>query len=125
MVEHISEAASDAIFQTDTKLIACILPKGGARALQRALIEKKQIHTGNFHYGRGVGRDSRIQDRGIGEQQEREIFEVIVPASQADEIFEFIFFEAEMGEPHGGMIHMTQLTKSSVMTLPDVPSQED
>ena len=87
-------------FETSTKMIACILPKGRARALQQSLVDEKNIHGGNFHYGRGVGRDSHIRDRGIGEQQEREIFEVVVSAEQADEIFEFIFFEAGMDEPH-------------------------
>ena len=116
---------SEVKFETSTKLIACILPKGRARALQQSLVDKKKIHCGNFHYGRGVGRESHIRDRGIGEQQEREIFEVVVPAEQADEIFEFIFFEAGMDEPHGGMIYMTTAPRSTVMNLPEIPAQDD
>ena len=112
-----------AVETEDTCLIACVLPKGRARKLHTALIEQHNIHTGTFHYGRGVGRDS-IRDRGIGEQQEREILEVVVPADRADDIFEFMFFEADMDESHGGMIYMTRLPKSSVMTLPDVPPEE-
>ncbi len=112
-------------FETTNKLIACVLPKGRARALQQSLVDQKNIHSGNFHYGRGVGRESHIRDRGIGEQQEREIFEVIVPADRADEIFEFIFFEADMDERHGGMINMTDAQRSTVMTLPEIPERED
>lgn len=112
-------------FETSTKLIACILPKGRARALQQSLVDQKNIHCGNFHSGRGVGRDSQIRDRGIGEQQERGIFEVIVPAEQADEIFEYIFFEAGMDERHGGMIYMTAAPRSTVMNLPVIPEQDD
>ena len=111
-------------YETDTKIIACILPKGRARALQQSLVEHKGIQTGTFHYGRGVGRDSHIRDRGIGEQQERDIFEVIVQADQAEEIFEFIFFEAEMDEPHGGMIYMKKAERSTVMTLPEIEPEE-
>lgn len=107
-------------YQTDTCLITCVLPKGRARALQQALVDEHHLHTGTFHYGRGVGRESHIRDRGIGEQQEREIFEVIVAAANADAIFEFIYFRAKMGDPHGGMIYMAKLPRSSVMTLPDV-----
>ena len=107
-------------YDTDTRLIACILPKGRARALQQALVEEKNIVAGNFHYGRGVGRESHIRDRGIGEQQEREVFEVVVPADREEEIFEYIFNEAKMDEPHGGMICVTRLPKSTVMTLPEL-----
>jgi nitrogen regulatory protein PII len=111
-------------YQTDTRLIACVLPKGKARPLQQALVDKLDIHSGNFHYGRGIGRDSHIRDRGIGEQQEREIFEIVVGADRADEVFEFIFSEAEMHEPHGGMIYMTRIPRSTIMTLPDIPEQD-
>ncbi|MBT4161444.1 MAG: hypothetical protein HOC70_14355 [Gammaproteobacteria bacterium] len=108
----------------NTKLIACVLPKGRAMPLQQALVDEKGIQCGNFHFGRGIGRDSHIRERGIGEQQEREIFEVVVSEDMADEIFEYIFFKAEMSEPHGGMIYMTDVPRSTVMTLPELPDQE-
>ena len=107
------------------KLITCILPKGRARSLQRLLIEEHQLYTGNFHYGRGVGRESHIRDRGIGEQQEREIFDVIVPAEDAERLFELIFFAAEMNERHGGMIFITDIPRASPLELPDLPWEED
>lgn len=112
-------------YAIDNKLISCILPKGRARPLQRALVEEHDIHTGNFHYGRGVGRESNIRDRGIGEQQEREIFEVVVAADRADEVFEFIYAQAEMYEPHGGIIYMAALPRSSIMRLPEIPEEDD
>ena len=62
----------------NTKLIACVLPKGRAMPLQQALVDEKGIQCGNFHFGRGIGRDSHIRERGIGEQQEREIFDLPV-----------------------------------------------
>jgi nitrogen regulatory protein PII len=109
---------------TNTKLITCVLPKGKARQLQQALVDEHGINTGTFHYGRGIGRDSHIRDRGIGEQQEREIFEVVVDEAMADEIFEFIFFQAEMSEPHGGIIYQSEIPRASVMRLPELPDPE-
>ncbi len=106
---------------TDTKLITCILPKGKAFPLQQGLAEEHEIYAGNYHFGRGIGRDSNIRDRGIGEQQEREIFEVVVPADIAEDIFEFMFLQADMGAAHGGMIFMTSMLRSTVMTRPDIP----
>lgn len=115
----------DTTYLKDTKLITAILPKGRSRPLQEALVEQKGIHTGQFHYGRGVGRDSHIRDRGIGEQQEREIFEVIVTQELAEEVFQFIFDQARMDEPHGGMMYMASLPRSTIMTMPDIPEEED
>ena len=107
----------------EMKQITCVLPKGRARKLQIALIEQKDIHIGNFYGGRGVGRQAKLSDRGIGEQQEREIFDIVVPESQADELFEFIFFEADMDEPHGGMIYITDVYRSSIWETPYVPKE--
>ena len=109
---------------TQTRLITCILPKGRARPLQEALIEDHGIHSGTFHYARGVGRESHIRDRGIGEQQEREVFEVLVEAERADEIFEYIFSKARMSDPHGGMIYMAVLPRATLMTVPEIPDRQ-
>jgi len=108
----------------DAKLITCILPKGRADLLQRALIVEKGIQGANYHHARGVGRFSPLSARGIGEQQEKEVFEVTVSAEQADEIFEFMFFEGQIDEPHGGIIYMTSLPCTTVMELPELPTEE-
>ena len=105
----------------DARLITCILPKGKAKPLQEALVRDKGLHAANFHRGRGVGRFSPLSARGIGEQQEKEILEVNVPAAQADELFEFMFFAGEMDCPHGGIIYMTRLSRGMQMSVPDLP----
>lgn len=107
------------------KLITCIVPKGKGEIIQRALVEEKGMHSGNFHRGRGVGRLSPLSKRGIGEQQEKELFEINVPAESADELFEFMFFKGEMDRPHGGIIFMTTLQKGMDMRLPDLPDEDD
>ena len=109
--------------ENDTKLITCILPKGTALPLQHVLVNEKGIDSGNFHFGRGVGRDTHIKDIGIGEQEEREILEVVVPAAEADDLFEFMFSAAEMNKPHGGMIYVTPILRSTVMTLPEISEE--
>ena len=111
-------------YDTNTKLITCILPKGRAFPLQQALVDKHNLYAGNYHFGRGVGRASRIRDRGIGSQPEREIIEVVVPADEADELFEFMFQQTEMDEAHGGMMYMTSMQRSTIMTVPEVPREE-
>ena len=72
----------DISYQTDARLITCVLPKGRARTLQEAIVDHWGIHTGTFHYARGVGRDVHIRDRGIGEQLERAGEEALALAEQ-------------------------------------------
>ena len=109
---------------TDAKLITCILPKGAAYPLQQALIEKKGIHSVNFHRARGLGRFSPISARGIGEQQEKEILEVTVEKEKADELFEYVFFNGEMNHAHGGIVYMSGVPKTTQMIMPEIPNEK-
>ncbi|XOV88875.1 MAG: hypothetical protein ACFHX7_03080 [Pseudomonadota bacterium] len=108
----------------NAKLITCILPKGKAILIQRALVEEAGIHGVNFHRARGVGRFSPLSKRGIGEQQEKEILEVCVPAEEADVLFERIFFAGEMDRPHGGIIYMTSLSLGMALAMPEIPQAQ-
>lgn len=107
----------------NAKLITCILPKGKAREIEQGLIEDHGIYSSNFHYARGVGRMSPLSARGIGEQQEKEVLEISVPAELADELFRYIFYRGEMDRPHGGIIFMTPLAEASSMRLPEMPRE--
>lgn len=107
----------------EARLITCILPKGRARAIEKGLIEDHGIRTANFHYARGVGRFSPLSARGIGEQLEKEILEISVPADKADELFEYVFFKGEMDQPHGGIIFMTPLVQATLMRVPEIPEE--
>ena len=102
------------------KLITCIVAKGKAVVLQSALIEQKGIHSANIRHGRGVGRFAPLSERGIGEQLVKEIVEISVDSAIADEIFEFLFFEAEINQPHAGVMYMTHLPSASDFIIPDI-----
>jgi len=103
------------------KQITCILPKGQASTVQQGLIEDYHLYEANFHYARGVGKLSL--NRGFGEQREKEILEVMIKPEVADEIFEYIFFKAEMNKPHGGIMYMTSLPKMSAVSMPEFPDE--
>lgn len=102
-----------------TKLIVGIVPKGVASGLQKSLIEAWQVHP-NISHGRGIGRAAPLSRRGIGEQQEKEILEVIVEAAQADAIFEYMFFTLELDKKPGSVIYMVEQQKASVFELPEM-----
>ena len=105
-----------------TKLITAIVPKGVASTLQKSLIEHWQAHA-NIYHGRGVGRAGPLKKRGIGEQQEKEILEVIVDAAKADDIFEFVFFALELDKKPGSVIYLIDQQKSSVFQLPELQAE--
>ncbi len=107
----------------DAKQIVCIVPKGMGQKLVEALAEKG-IHNSNFSGARGVGRSVSLQDRGVGEQREKDVFSVTLDAARADEIFEFLFHEAEMKVPHNGLMYMQAVPKTTVLSIPELSEDE-
>ncbi len=108
----------------DQKLIFCILPKGIGLGIVKRLKEVYGIMTSNINNARGVGKITPLAYRGIAGQSEKEILSVIVPTNSADEIFEFIYHEAEINKPHGGIMYMHAMQKSTKYSLPEVADEK-
>ena len=108
----------------DTKLITCILPKGLARGISERLLKEKGIVTGNINNARGSGHITAKKHQKAGFQTEKEIFRVVVDADQADEVFEFIYFHAEVDRPHGGIMYQNALRKSTEYVLPNIDKED-
>ena len=83
-----------------------------------------KITTANVGNARGVGRLTPLAYRGVGEQTEKEVLTVAVPGPAADEVFEFVYYEADINRPHGGLMYMGALSESTLFTLPDLPEEE-
>lgn len=109
--------------QNQHKLITSILPKGTGIDVLKKLREEKGIITANVDSARGMGHLTPEAHRGIGEQSEKEILNVVIAADQADEIFEYIYAVAEINKPHGGLIYMTGIQQASPYVLPDLPDE--
>ncbi len=113
------------MFTHNQKLIICILPKGICLDVVKSLKEEKDIVTANVNTARGVGKLTPLAYRGVGEQTEKEVLTVAVPGEDADEIFGFIYDEAKIDRPHGGLIYMSNLDYVSAYSLPeDLPEEE-
>lgn len=104
----------------NAKQIVCIVPKGRGSRLVEALSTEKRIFNSNFSHARGVGRSAGVFERGVGEQQEKDVFSVTVAADQADDIFEFLFFAAGLDEPNSGLMYMQATPKTTMMTVPEL-----
>ncbi|MDH5638308.1 MAG: hypothetical protein OEZ04_07445 [Nitrospinota bacterium] len=100
------------------RLITCILPKGTAIPLMKKLREEKGITAMSFHHARGAGRSGRSR-HGLGHYVENHIINIAVSTDQADDIFEFIYFEAHIGEDHNGLLLMEKLGMLTPYTLPE------
>ncbi len=107
-----------------TKLISAIVPKGVAPGVIDRLQHEKGITTANFTYARGIGKHKPMKHRGIGEQTEKEILSVVVDEKRGDEIFEYIYEQAEIDRPHGGYIYMQSLSMSADFVLPDIVEEK-
>lgn len=111
---------------TNHKLITSIMQKGTGRKILHGLRTEFNITTGNINMGRGAGKYNPMIKRGMGEQTEKELLTVIVPEHQADEVFEYIFFEAEINEPHHGIVFQSSLMCATGYQLPeDLAEEED
>ena len=106
------------------KLITCIIPKGAGRKVLLGLRQDHAINTSNLNMARGAGMYNPLAKRGIGEQTEKEIVTVVVPMEKAEEIFEYIYFLAEIGEPHKGIIFQSDLICASPYTMPEGIAEE-
>ena len=106
------------------KQIVCIAPKGRGKVLVEALSTEFGIYNSNYSHARGVGRSADVQDRGLGEVQEKDVFTVTVEQAQADEVFEFLYEKAEIDELQTGLIYMQAAPQTTLMHVPDF-SQDD
>ena len=105
------------------KTITCILPIGVALPVARTLKHEKGIITANVSNARGLGKLTHHLHRRLGDQTEKQILTVVVPDDRADEIFEFIYHEARIDRPHGGLIYVTGLDRATPFVLPDLPEE--
>ena len=106
------------------KLITAIMQKGAGRKVLVGLRHEHGINTGNINTARGAGMYNPLAKRGIGEQTEKDIVTVVVPAEQADEIFAYIYDVGEIGEPHHGIIYQTDLMCMSPYVMPEDLAEE-
>jgi nitrogen regulatory protein PII len=105
------------------KLITAILPKGRGIPVVRALKDEKGLAAANVNSARGTGRITHRARRKAITETEKDILTVVVPCDRQDEIFAFIYENAEIGRPHGGLIYQTDLSVATVYSLPDIPDE--
>ena len=105
---------------TNSKLITSFLPKGTGLDLVKALKDETGISTGNVSNSRGTASSA---GNDFGEWVEVDVFDVIVESDRAEEIFNFIYNKAGIGDGNNGFIIQSNLAKATKFTLPDLPKE--
>ena len=108
----------------EKKLITCIVPHGHALSVLKALKDKHGIITANIYRARGTGRMTPLAWRGLGESTEKDVMSVVVDEADSGKIFDFIYEEAGINQPHGGILYQESLRASTDFSLPEIESEE-
>ncbi len=105
----------------NNRLITCILEVGKARELMKKLTGEKGLNTVTTYHARGEGQSGAYRSS-FAEQLEKDVLEVLVSGERADEIFAYLYHEAEIYQPHKGFMYMRKVGQSSLCILPqDMP----
>jgi hypothetical protein len=109
-------AMSDAGLLQSYKVITCFLPAGKGKEVLDDLRKQKGVYSGFVHHARGAGVDSR-RGNNAPFYVEREVITVLAPVAQADEVFEFLYFNAGLDQPHAGMVLMEKAIRGMMCNL--------
>ena len=96
------------------KLITCVLTQPVTTEMITRLKVEKNIITANSTHARGTSSKSDFL------MKAEMILTVLVEENRADEIFEFLFRELQLDQPHQGMIYQEAISRSTQYSLPDL-----
>lgn len=103
------------------KMITCILPdEGQDMELLKALRKEKGVITANTFQCRGFG--LQLRRKYMGKRQTADysvrVVTVVVQEDQADDLFEYIFYQVNFDHPCPGLIYQGDLLAATPYTLP-------
>ncbi|EIJ41052.1 hypothetical protein BegalDRAFT_0128 [Beggiatoa alba B18LD] len=100
------------------RLITCILPQGEARIVLEKLRAEKGVTTANIYRARGTGSSSLYRTRFVVEL-EKDMLTVLVSRRRATEIFNYLYHEAHINQPHSGIIYVERVARATDYFLPE------
>lgn len=92
------------------RLITVILPAGAGHELLEKIVTQKQLTTVFLHHARGTGLSGVLKRKGLAQQIEKDMVVVAAPVESHEDIIGFIYEEAKIGRPHGGLMYVEKLS---------------
>lgn len=104
------------------RLVGCLVPKGLGMELMTRLFREKGLTRVSVHSARGfMGSDPR----GLFNRVEKELLTAIVAPDRAEEVFQWIYREAQVAEVEGRLLYMAPVQHASPFVLPaDIPIEQ-
>ena len=103
----------------DMKLITCVIPRGLGSDLAEALHAEKELTAVNVAHGRGISR------RGGYFAQEVDVLTVVVPASEADGIFAYLYGRIDIEGSRRRFMFQQSLGLTTDFALPEGVQEEE
>lgn len=111
------------IVLTDAVLITAIVQRGTADLVVQVAQEAGAQGATIFH-AKGTGvRQKRLGILGLTINAEKEVIYIVVPADQADFVFERIFVSAKMDTPGMGILWMTKISRMATYVPHEVAAR--
>lgn len=110
------------MLEREHKVLTCVMPKGVGVALLRRLADELGVVTASVHSARGY---SGSDPRGVFNRLEKDVLTLSVPAARGEEIFAWIYREAEVSTRRGSFLYIGPLYGATPFELPaDVPPEQ-
>jgi len=120
-MDRVNHSEQPSPSREDCKLISCILPNDGtARSLIHILRDEKKIKRafGTKCMGLAVLADAKTKFGELPQPTLVKRVDVVVLSKDANELYDFIYNQASIDRPQGGIMWMSDLGLASPFDLP-------